>query len=106
MQLHYYTIYQPLIVPRAAFFSAIIYFTTGQTHTLNRAMATKAPLSTLQRLRLVYKTSRFPWKKHVMVGWDLDGNEYWEMPNPNNPGNDNGGATMTFLRSNSITEQP
>ncbi|CDS05720.1 hypothetical protein LRAMOSA08248 [Lichtheimia ramosa] len=48
-------------------------------------MSTKAPLSTLQRLRLIYKTSRFPWKKHVMVGWDLDGNEYWEMPNPNNP---------------------
>lgn len=21
----------------------------------------------------------------MMVGWDLDGNEYWEMPNPNNP---------------------
>ncbi|KAI9488920.1 hypothetical protein BDB00DRAFT_884691 [Zychaea mexicana] len=42
-------------------------------------------LSTLQRLKLIYKTSRFPWKRHVMVGWDLAGNEYWEMPNPNHP---------------------
>ncbi|KAI9314778.1 hypothetical protein BX666DRAFT_1839178, partial [Dichotomocladium elegans] len=42
-------------------------------------------LSKLQRLRLFYKVNQFPWKKHVMVGWDLDGNEYWEMPNPNNP---------------------
>ncbi|KAI9250542.1 hypothetical protein BDA99DRAFT_522793 [Phascolomyces articulosus] len=42
-------------------------------------------LSTLQRLKLIYKVNRFPWKKHVMVGWDLAGNEYWEMPNPNHP---------------------
>lgn len=69
-------------------------------------MSTKAPLSTLQRLRLIYKTSRFPWKKHVMVGWDLDGNEYWEMPNPNNPGKDDSGATMTCCHFSSITKQP
>ena len=42
-------------------------------------------LSTVERLKLIYKTNRFPWKRHVMVGWDLTGNEYWEMPNPNNP---------------------
>ncbi|KAG2221776.1 hypothetical protein INT45_003416 [Circinella minor] len=42
-------------------------------------------LSTLQRLKLIYKTNQFPWKRHVMVGWDLTGNEYWEMPNPNHP---------------------
>lgn len=43
-------------------------------------------LTTFQRLRTLYKANSFPWKKHVMVGWDLDGNEYWEMPDPNNPG--------------------
>ncbi|KAI8140554.1 hypothetical protein BJV82DRAFT_520125 [Fennellomyces sp. T-0311] len=43
------------------------------------------PLSTLQRLKILYKANSFPWKRNVMVGWDLDGNEYWEMPNPNNP---------------------
>ncbi|KAL1929865.1 hypothetical protein VTP01DRAFT_1019 [Rhizomucor pusillus] len=43
-------------------------------------------LTTFQRLRILYKANSFPWKKHVMVGWDLDGNEYWEMPDPNNPG--------------------
>ncbi|KAF7729839.1 hypothetical protein EC973_003573 [Apophysomyces ossiformis] len=38
--------------------------------------------SLLKRLTQGYKASRFPWKKHVLVGIDLDGNEYWEMPNP------------------------
>ncbi|CAM0138671.1 hypothetical protein VKS41_008402 [Umbelopsis sp. WA50703] len=41
----------------------------------------KAP-SLLQRFSYVYKTSRFPWKKHVLIGYDLAGNEYWEAPNP------------------------
>ncbi|KAI8970280.1 hypothetical protein BDF20DRAFT_825957 [Mycotypha africana] len=36
----------------------------------------------LQRLRLAYKTTQFPWKKHALVGYDLKGNEYWECPNP------------------------
>ncbi|KAL0085480.1 hypothetical protein J3Q64DRAFT_1743795 [Phycomyces blakesleeanus] len=38
--------------------------------------------SFLQRFSEVYKTVRFPWKKHALVGKDLEGNEYWEMPNP------------------------
>ncbi|KAI7868321.1 hypothetical protein BDF14DRAFT_1724905 [Spinellus fusiger] len=38
--------------------------------------------SFLQRFSEVYKVTRFPWKKHALVGKDLDGNEYWEMPNP------------------------
>ncbi|KAH8551856.1 hypothetical protein BGW37DRAFT_314927 [Umbelopsis sp. PMI_123] len=44
----------------------------------------KAP-SLYQRMSAVYKTSRFPWKKHVLIGYDLSGNEYWEAPNPNRP---------------------
>lgn len=36
----------------------------------------------LQRLALTYKASRFPWKKHAVVGYDLSGNEYWDCPNP------------------------
>lgn len=45
----------------------------------------KAP-SLFHRLSSVYKTSRFPWKKHVLIGYDLSGNEYWEAPNPHRPG--------------------
>ncbi|KAI8583916.1 hypothetical protein K450DRAFT_220579 [Umbelopsis ramanniana AG] len=44
----------------------------------------KAP-SLFQRFSYVYKTSRFPWKKHVLIGHDLSGNEYWQAPNPNQP---------------------
>ncbi|KAI8098663.1 uncharacterized protein BX664DRAFT_381348 [Halteromyces radiatus] len=40
------------------------------------------PTTLLQRLSLAYKLNRFPWKKNVLVGTDLDGNEYWEMPSP------------------------
>ncbi|KAG0186054.1 hypothetical protein DFQ28_008369 [Apophysomyces sp. BC1034] len=39
-------------------------------------------VSLLKRLTQEYKASRFPWKKQVLIGTDLDGNEYWEMPNP------------------------
>ncbi|KAI8326956.1 hypothetical protein EDC96DRAFT_544852 [Choanephora cucurbitarum] len=40
------------------------------------------PASLIQRLSLNYKTSRFPWKKHALIGYDLQGNEYWDCPNP------------------------
>ncbi|ORZ16285.1 hypothetical protein BCR42DRAFT_414728 [Absidia repens] len=36
----------------------------------------------VQRLSLAYKNAKLPWKKNVLVGTDLDGNEYWEMPSP------------------------
>ncbi|EIE87510.1 hypothetical protein G6F46_000563 [Rhizopus delemar] len=36
----------------------------------------------LGKLSLAYKTNRFPWKKHALVGYDLAGNEYWDCPNP------------------------
>ncbi|KAI8388383.1 uncharacterized protein BYT42DRAFT_491665 [Radiomyces spectabilis] len=35
-----------------------------------------------QQFSANYKRTRFPWKKHALIGSDLDGNEYWEMPNP------------------------
>ncbi|EPB88002.1 hypothetical protein HMPREF1544_05180 [Mucor circinelloides 1006PhL] len=38
--------------------------------------------SLYQKLSLAYKTSRFPWKKHALIGYDLKGNEYWDCPNP------------------------
>ncbi|KAG2197822.1 hypothetical protein INT47_009703 [Mucor saturninus] len=38
--------------------------------------------SLLQRLSSTYKTRRFPWKKHALIGYDLNGNEYWDCPNP------------------------
>ncbi|KAI9249006.1 hypothetical protein BY458DRAFT_494203 [Sporodiniella umbellata] len=38
--------------------------------------------SLLQKLSAAYKTTRFPWKKHALVGHDLSGNEYWDSPNP------------------------
>ncbi|KAI8645961.1 hypothetical protein BD408DRAFT_360498 [Parasitella parasitica] len=38
--------------------------------------------SLYQKLSLAYKTTRFPWKKHALVGYDLKGNEYWDCPNP------------------------
>ncbi|KAI8060919.1 hypothetical protein BC940DRAFT_245822 [Gongronella butleri] len=41
-----------------------------------------ARISLFQQLKHTYKVNRYPWKKHVLVGTDLDGNEYWEMPNP------------------------
>ncbi|ORX56440.1 hypothetical protein DM01DRAFT_1366805 [Hesseltinella vesiculosa] len=44
-------------------------------------MASRAP-GFLARFRETYKVTRYPWKKHVLIGTDLDGNEYWEMPNP------------------------
>ncbi|KAI8340060.1 hypothetical protein BC941DRAFT_239780 [Chlamydoabsidia padenii] len=40
------------------------------------------PLSLVQRLSVSYKNLKLPWKKNVLVGTDLDGNEYWEMPSP------------------------
>ncbi|ORZ02271.1 hypothetical protein BCR43DRAFT_509456 [Syncephalastrum racemosum] len=42
--------------------------------------------ATLARLKEVYKTTRFPWKKQALVGVDLNGNEYYDMPNPNHLG--------------------
>lgn len=42
----------------------------------------KPATSLYQRLSLSYKTSRFPWKKHALIGYDLTGNEYWDCPNP------------------------
>ncbi|KAI9343813.1 hypothetical protein BD770DRAFT_397893 [Pilaira anomala] len=38
--------------------------------------------SLYQKLSLLYKTTRFPWKKHALIGFDLKGNEYWDCPNP------------------------
>jgi NADH dehydrogenase [ubiquinone] 1 alpha subcomplex assembly factor 2 len=42
----------------------------------------KPTTSLIKRLQLTYKVSRFPWKKHALIGYDLDGNEYWDCPNP------------------------
>lgn len=42
----------------------------------------KPAASLLQRLSSTYKTKRFPWKKHALIGHDLNGNEYWDCPNP------------------------
>lgn len=38
--------------------------------------------SLFQKFSLAYKTTRFPWKKHALIGYDLKGNEYWDCPNP------------------------
>jgi hypothetical protein len=40
------------------------------------------PIGLMQRLSVSYKNLKLPWKKNVLVGTDLDGNEYWEMPSP------------------------
>ncbi|SAM03979.1 hypothetical protein [Absidia glauca] len=40
------------------------------------------PIGLMQRLSVSYKNMKLPWKKNVLVGTDLDGNEYWEMPSP------------------------
>ncbi|KAG1467708.1 hypothetical protein G6F56_004255 [Rhizopus delemar] len=40
------------------------------------------PASLFQKISSTYKTSRFPWKKHALIGYDLSGNEYWDCPNP------------------------
>lgn len=43
----------------------------------------KSPTGLLQRLRQAYVGVRMPWRKHVLSGTDLNGNEFFEMPNPN-----------------------
>ncbi|KAI9483594.1 MAG: hypothetical protein EXX96DRAFT_148818 [Benjaminiella poitrasii] len=42
----------------------------------------KPTLSLFKKLASSYKVTRFPWKKHALVGFDLQGNEYWDCPNP------------------------
>ncbi|GAA5803410.1 hypothetical protein EDC94DRAFT_629878 [Helicostylum pulchrum] len=40
------------------------------------------PATLFQKLSLYYKITRFPWKKHALIGYDLKGNQYWDCPNP------------------------
>ncbi|KAI7904969.1 uncharacterized protein BX663DRAFT_501203 [Cokeromyces recurvatus] len=42
----------------------------------------KPPTILFKKLVNLYKVSRFPWKKHALIGFDLQGNEYWDCPNP------------------------
>lgn len=60
-------------------FKAILAFLFS---TLSVSYIMSKSASLLGKLSLAYKTNRFPWKKHALVGYDLAGNEYWDCPNP------------------------
>lgn len=52
--------------------------------TLPRASRTEH-MSLIQRISRSLMSLRLPGRKQVPVGTDLEGNLYYEMPNPNNP---------------------